>query len=760
MTEHHTTSEEDAQVEERAFQTEVQQVLQILVHSLYTDKDVFLRELVSNASDALDKIRFRSLTDQGIVDPDAELEIDISVDKSANKLTIRDTGIGMSRDEVNLNIGTIAHSGSREFLERLSAEQDEEQRLKLIGQFGVGFYSVFMIAERVVLTTRSADPDAEAVVWESTGDGSYTVATTRDKTDRGTEIQIFVRSDCEEYLDAHRLEAVVRRHSDYVAYPIKVAGKQANEASALWARPRSEITEEQYKEFYQHLSGDHQEPLVWEHVAVDVPIQFYAVLYVPRQSPLELLFSPDPKVRVNLHVKRVFIQDDCEVLPLYLRFVRGVVDCDDLPLNVARESLQNNPVVTKIRQTLTRRVLSCIEGLADRNPAAFLTFWESFGIVLKEGVARDFEHREQVGKLLRFYSSFSEKLADDGPAGAAQEAGAQADGEEAEAAEAAREAGPKADAGEAGQEADAEAAAGEPGQAAAAEAEASQQAGAESEAGAEAREAGAAGEAATETDPEEAAQEAGAETGARDGAESAEKPRTPQTEGLVALQDYVDRMKSDQEKIFYLSGDSRAAVEQSPLLEAFRRHDLEVLYLTDPVDEWVVGSMQDFDGKPFQAIDAEDVELPEEVKLEGTEDAGDKERTIELVSYLKKELGERVGDVRESSRLSDSPCALVTPRGGVSQQMERLMRISDESFPLTKRTLEINPGHAAIRNMGQLLSARRDSEELKSWAHFLVDYVLLAEGQVEDPQRVMGQIQKMMGAASEAALSARKQEDS
>ncbi len=660
MTEHHSTGEQEAQVEERAFQTEVQQVLQILVHSLYTDKDVFLRELVSNASDALDKIRFRSLTDQGIVDPDAELEIDISVDNTAKKLTIRDTGIGMSRDEVNRNIGTIAHSGSREFLERLSAEQDEEQRLKLIGQFGVGFYSVFMIAERVVLTTRSADPEAEAVVWESTGDGSYTIATTRDKTGRGTEIQVFVRSDCEEYLDAHRLEAVVRRHSDYVAYPIKVAGKQANEASALWARPRNEITDEQYKEFYQHLSGDHQEPLVWEHVAVDVPIQFYAVLYVPRQSPLELLFSPDPKVRVNLHVKRVFIQDDCEVLPLYLRFVRGVVDCDDLPLNVARESLQNNPVVVKIRQTLTRRVLSCIEGLADRDPAAFLTFWESFGIVLKEGVARDFEHREQVGKLLRFYSSFSGKLA-------------------AEAAP----------------------------------------------------------------------------------AEDEEKTRTPQTEGLVSLQDYVDRMKSDQEKIFYLSGESRPGVEQSPLLEAFRRHDLEVLYLTDPVDEWVVGSMQDFDGKPFQAIDAEDVELPEEVKLEGGEDAADKERTIELASFLKKELEERVGDVKESSRLSDSPCALVTPSGGLSQQMERLMRVSDENFPVTRRTLEINPRHAAIRNMGELLKAQRDSPELKSWAHFLVDYVLLAEGQVEDPQRVMGQIQKMMGAASEAALEARRsQEDS
>ena len=728
MTDHHTTSEEDAQVEERAFQTEVQQVLQILVHSLYTDKDVFLRELVSNASDALDKIRFRSLTDQGIVDPDAELEIDISVDKSANKLTIRDTGIGMTRDEVNRNIGTIAHSGSREFLERLSTEQDEEQRLKLIGQFGVGFYSVFMIAERVVLTTRSADPEAEAVVWESTGDGSYTVATTRDKTDRGTEIQVFVRSDCEEYLDAHRLEAVVRRHSDYVAYPIKVAGKQSNEASALWARPRNEITEEQYKEFYKHLSGDHQEPLVWEHVAVDVPIQFYAVLYVPRQSPLELLFSPDPKVRVNLHVKRVFIQDDCEVLPLYLRFVRGVVDCDDLPLNVARESLQNNPVVTKIRQTLTRRVLSCIEGLADRDPAAFLTFWESFGIVLKEGVARDFEHREQVGKLLRFCSSFSRKLADASPAEAAQEADAKAD---------AAEAGQEADADEAGAVAATDTGPAETD----AEADAAEGQEADAEAGAEADQ------------PADAQDDA-------DAAQGKEKARTPETEGLVALQGYVDRMKSDQEKIYYLSGDSRAAVEQSPLLEAFRRHDLEILYLTDPVDEWVVGSMQDFDGKPFQAIDAEDVELPVEVKLEGAEDAGDKERTIELVSFLKKELEERVGDVKESSRLSDNPCALVTPRGGVSQQMERLMRVSDESFPVTRRTLEINPRHAAIRNMGELLKAQRDSAELKSWAHFLVDYVLLAEGQVEDPQRVMGQIQKMMGAASEAALSARKQEDS
>lgn len=664
--EHHTATAEEAQVEERPFQTEVQQVLQILIHSLYTDKDVFLRELVSNASDALDKIRFRSLTDRDIVDPDAELEIDISVDTNAKTLTIRDSGIGMTRDEVNDNIGTIAHSGSKEFLQQLSEEKDEESRVRLIGQFGVGFYSVFMVAERVVVTTRSATSEGEAVIWESTGDGSYTISTTKDKTDRGTEIKIYVRSDTEEYLDAHRLESVVRRHSDFVSYPIKVAGKQANSASALWTRPRNEITPENYQEFYQHLSGDHQEPLAWEHVVVDVPIQFYAVLFLPRQSPMELLFGQDPKVHINMHVKRVFIQDDCELLPLYLRFVRGVVDCDDLPLNVARESLQNNPVVAKIRQTLTRRILSKIEDLATKEPTSFLTFWESFGIVLKEGVARDFEHREQVSKLLRFFSSFSSKLAAAAPKPTE-------DGDDADSADKAT--------------------------------------------------------------PEK---------------------RTTETEGLVALQDYVDRMKSDQEVIYYVTGDSRQQVEQSPLMEPFRKHDLEVLYLTDPVDEWVVSSLQDFDGKRFQAIDAEDLELPEEVKLEGVESTDDKERTIELVSYLKRELESRVGEVKESSRLSDSPCALVVPKGGLSQQMERLMRMSDESFPLTKRTLEVNPSHLAIRNMGELLKVDRESAELKEWAHFLVDYVLLAEGKVEEPQRVMSQIQKMMSAVSAQALQARE----
>ena len=636
-----TESAQDANVEERPFETEVQQVLRILIHSLYTDKDVFLRELISNASDALDKIRFRSLTDRTIVDAGAELEIELTVDSGAKTLTVRDTGIGMTRDEVAANLGTIARSGSAEFIRELGESEDEKEKLQLIGQFGVGFYSVFMIAERVVVTTRSADPGAEAVIWESTGSGSYTIATAGDKKDRGTEIKVYVRGDCEEYLDAHRLEAVIRRHSDYVAYPIKVAGKQANEASALWARGRSEITDEQYREFYTHVTGDHQEPITWEHVAVDVPIQFYAILYIPRQSPLEMLFAPEPKISVNLHVRRVFIQDDCnDLLPLYLRFVRGVVDCDDLPLNVARESLQNNPVVARIRQTLVRRILSLLENTANNRPDDYLEFWSSCGMVLKEGVARDFENKEQIAKLARYHTSFSDKLAD-------------GDGDD-------------------------------------------------------------------------------------------------KGKGLISLQDYVDRTASDQEMIYYLTGESREAVEQSPLLEAFRKRDLEVVYMTDPVDEWVVGSLQEFDGKKFQAVDAEDLELSEEVKLEGVEE--NRERTIELVSFLKKELENRVGDVKESQRLTDSPCVLVTPRGGMSQTMERMMQMTDDSFSPSKRVLEINPRHPAIANLGEMLLKQRESEELREWASFLVDYVLIAEGTVEEPQRVVGTIQKMMTLATGSAL--------
>ncbi len=629
-----TTQEQSgAEVEERAFQTEVQQLLQILIHSLYTHSDVFLRELISNASDALDKVHFRSLTDKNITDPDAELRIEIEIDKEPKTLTIRDTGIGMTRDEVNGNIGTIAHSGSAEFIKKLADSKDEDSKLDLIGQFGVGFYSVFMVAERVVLTTRSADPDAQAVMWESTGDGNYTLANA-DKAERGTEIKIFLRGDTEEYLDAHHIESIVRRHSDFVAYPIKVAGKQANNTSALWTRPRNEIDAEQYEEFYKHLTGDNDGPLAHEHIAVDAPIQFYSILYLPKQAPLQMLFTPEPKISLNLYVKRVFIQDDCnELLPLYLRFMRGMVDCDDLPLNVSRETLQHNPVMTRIRNNLVKRVLKMLDEMSKNKPEDYLTFWKAYGIVLKEGISMDFENRDDLAKLFRFHSSFAD-------------------------------------------------------------------------------------------DPEE----------------------------LLSLQDYVDRAQSDQEHIYYLTGENRQAIMQSPLLEAFRKKDLEVLYLADPVDEWVVNSLPDFDGKKFEAADAADLDLgDDEVKLEGVTDENQEER-IELVSFLKKELEDRVADVKESNRLTDSPCVLVTPQGGMSQNMERLMQMADREFAPTKRVLEVNPKHPVIVNLGHLLKGNRDSAKLKQWSHFLVDYVLLGEGKVDDPQRVTATLQSILSAATAHGL--------
>jgi len=619
-----------ANVEEHAFQTEVQQLLQILIHSLYTNTEVFLRELVSNASDALDKARFRSLTDRDILDPDAELEIDISVDTKAKTLTIKDSGIGMSRDEIIQNIGTIAHSGSGEFLKKLAETKadDENAKMQLIGQFGVGFYSVFMVADRVVVTSRSADKDAQGVMWESTGTGTYTLADA-DKASRGTEIKIYIRSDAEEYLDAHRLESMVKRHSDFASYPVKVAGKQSNSASALWARPRSEITEEQYQEFYTHLTNDNEKPLAYAHVAVDVPIQFYSLLYIPKQQPMEMLFNQEPKVRLNLYIKRVFIQDDCnELLPLYLRFVRGLVDADDLPLNVSRETLQHNKVVERIRSNLVRRILTMLEEMAKDRADDYKTFWTAYGIVLKEGIV-EHDNREQIAKLLRYSTSM-------------------------------------------------------------------------------------------EDDPET----------------------------QVSLQDYLDRMQSDQEVIYYLASENRETMIQSPLLEAFRKRNLEVLYMVDGVDEWVVNGLQDFDGKKFQAIDAEDVELAPESKIEGADDSN-KEETIELLSFLKKELDSRVTEVKESQRLADSPCALVTPKGGMSANMERLMKMSDREYTGTKRILEINPSHAIIRNLGARLHQKRDDPQLQEWAHLLVDYVLLGEGKVEDPQRVIRGLQTVMAAASQ-----------
>ena len=471
------------------------------------------------------------------------------------------------------------------------------------------------------------------MLWESTGDGAYTLSHA-DKADRGTEIKIYIRSDCEEFLDAHRLEAIIRKHSDFVAYPIKVAGKQVNDTAALWTRPRNEITPEQYNEFYTHLTGDPEEPLAREHIVVDVPIQFYAVLYIPKGAPIQWLHT-EPTISLNLHVARVFIQDDCkELLPLWLRFVRGVVDCDDLPLNVSRETLQQNPIIGKIRATLVRRIIGMLEGMAKKDEEQYMTFWHACGTILKEGVATDAAHQAQLAKLLRYRSS----LADDD---------------------------------------------------------------------------------------------------------------TP----YISLQTYVDRMQSDQDKIYYLAGESKESIAQSPLLEAFRKRGLEVLYFDEPVDEWVVQGLQKFADKEFVGVDAAELDLEEDtVELEGVDEQ--KAETIELISFLKQKLAGRVEDVVESKRLTDSPCLLVASQGGLSRNMERLMKMTDQEFKGSLRTLEINRQHPIIRNMAAVLKRDRDSEQLESWAHFLVDFVLLGEGTVEDPQRLSQSLQSIMGAATEHATEA------
>ena len=630
---------ESAKSETHEFQAEVSKLLDLMINSLYKDKDIFLRELIANASDACDKLRYAAITEPALLADDPDLKVTLSVDKESRTLTIQDNGIGMSHDDLVQNLGTIARSGTEAFLKQMKESKDEAAAdTNLIGQFGVGFYSSFMVASKVEVFTRRADEDT-GWHWESKGRGKFSILR-HDSAARGARIVLHLRKAEADFLDPLRIRHIVSTYSDHIALPIQLlddggVAETLNEGSALWTRPASDISEDQHKEFYRHVAHLPGDPWMTVHMRAEGRFEYTALLYVPDMRPFDL-FDPARAHRLRLYVKRVFITEECDgLVPGYLRFMRGIVDCNDLPLNVSRETLQHNPLLAKISSGVVKRILSELEKKAKKEPEIYADFWENFGAVLKEGIYEASDSRDKLMKLARFRSLTS-------------------------------------------------------------------------------------------------------------------------GEKWISLDDYVAALAEGQEAIYYLSGENRQQVEQSPLMEAFRKRDLEVLYLTDPVDEWVVNSLQKFDGKDFVAIDAEDLELPEEVKLEGVDEpAEDKERTIELVSYLKTELADRVGEVKESNRLTDSPCALVVPKGGVSQQMERLMRMSDESFPLTKRTLEVNPTHPAIVNMGELLKADRASAELKDWAHFLVDYVLLAEGKVEEPQRVMSQVQRMMSLASEAALKAR-----
>jgi molecular chaperone HtpG len=599
------------------FQAEVQQLLHLMIHSLYSDKEIFLRELISNASDAADKLRFEAIANNALYESDPDLKIRVSVDKAARTLTIADNGIGMSREEVIRNIGTIAKSGTREFFQSLTGDQAKDARL--IGQFGVGFYSSFIVAERVTLVTRRAGvPAGDAVRWECameteespSGAGAYSVEQAH-KESRGTEVTLHLRKGEDDLLDEFRLKNIIRKYSDHIALPIMMGEETVNQASALWVRPRNEIAEEQYTEFYKHVGHDFEAPLAWTHNRVEGRQEYIQLLYIPSHAPFDL-WDRQHRHGLKLYVRRVFIMDDAEqLLPAYLRFVRGVVDAADLPLNVSREILQQSRDIEAIRSGCTKRLLGLLDELAESQKEKYARFWSEFGRVLKEGAGEDPANRERIAKLLRFSSTH--------------------DDQEAQS---------------------------------------------------------------------------------------------------VSLADYVARMKEGQDKIFYVTAESFLAAKNSPHLEIFRKRGIEVLLLHDRVDEWLVGNLPDFEGKPLASVARGDLDLSKIKAADDKEKEPDWEVGAhrELLKKLKDELGERVKDVRLSRRLTQSPSCLVADEHDMGGNLARILKAAGQKVPLAAPILELNPSHPIV------LRLKVDDARFADWAHVLFDQALLAEGgQLEDP---------------------------
>jgi molecular chaperone HtpG len=604
--------------ETRPFEAEVAQVLRLVTHSLYSHKEIFLRELVSNASDACDKLRFEAIGNPGLLGDDGELHIDVEYDKDAKTITVRDNGIGMNRDEVVANIGSIASSGTRRFLESLSGEQQADARL--IGQFGVGFYSAFVVADKVSVLTRRADAAAaEGVRWESDGKGEYSLAAEAIAA-RGTAVILHLKDDESEFLDHWKLRELIRTYSDHVAFPIRMKkykdGKPTdewetiNDASALWAKNKSEIPDDEYKAFYKSLGHDFNDPLAWSHNRVEGSQRFTTLLYIPAQPPFDLMMGGrDERKGVKLYIKRVFIMDAAEeLLPNYLRFVRGVVDADDLPLNVSREILQHNRQIERIKASCVKRVLDLIEKLAKDEPEKFKTFRKAFGNTLKEGIVEDPSNRERIAKLLRFASTKGE--------GAAQD---------------------------------------------------------------------------------------------------------------VSLDDYLSRMQPGQEAIWFVTADSYRAAAGSPQLEAFRAKGVEVLLMFDRVDEWIMGQFGEYEGKSFRNVAKGELPLDEADKQK--QEAAAKEAEP-LVKKLKDLLGDRVGDVRVSARLTDSPSCLALSDYELAPHLARLLREAGQDVPDSKPTLEINPAHALVKRA----ESETDEAKAKDLALLLLEQAEITAGaQLPDP---------------------------
>lgn len=634
----------EAHKETMGFQAEVKQLLNLVINSLYSNKEIFLRELVSNGADACDKLRFEGLSDDALFEDDPDLKVEITADKEGKTLVVEDNGIGMNRQEVMENIGTIARSGTKSFFEKLTGDQQQDSHL--IGQFGVGFYSSFIIADKVTVETRRAGLTAEhGVRWESGGEGDYTLETI-DKVRRGTRITMHLRDGEDEFLDNWKLKSLVHKYSEHITLPIMMEPdapppaeegeepkemepwEQVNKATALWSMNRNEISEEEYKEFYKSVGHDWQDPMEWVHARVEGNLEYTQLLYLPSKAPFDLN-DRERAHGIKLYVRRVFIMEDTEkLMPTYLRFVRGVIDSNDLPLNVSREILQSSKVVDQIKKGSTKKVLGMLEGVARQGEEEYAKFWTEFGAVFKEGLIEDTSNQERIAKLCRFATSESE------------------------------------------------------------------------------------------------------------GADQS-----------VSLETYVERMKDGQEKIYFITGESYNAARNSPHLEVFKKKGIEVILLTDPVDEWVVNHLREFDGKSLVSVTQGDLDLGDLEDKEEKEELKKEEESFKgLVEQMKGVLGEEVEDIRVTNRLTDSPACLVAGAGGMDANMERIMKSMGQEVPSTKRIMEINVEHPLVER----LQNEQDEERFADWSRILFDQSLLAEGsQLDDPasftRRLNGLLQTLAG---------------
>lgn len=626
----------ETQKETLGFQTEVKQLLHLMIHSLYSNKEIFLRELISNASDAVDKLRFEALSKPELLEGGAELKIRVSFDKDAKTVTLEDNGIGMSREDAITHLGTIAKSGTADFMKNLSGDQKKDSHL--IGQFGVGFYSAFIVADKVEVFSRRAGLDAsEGVHWSSKGEGEFEIATI-DKADRGTRIVLHLKAAEDEFADGYRLRNIIKKYSDHIALPIELPKEQAvvegeektaqewevvNRASALWTRPRTDVKDEEYQEFYKHIAHDYENPLSWSHNKVEGKLEYSSLLYVPARAPFDLYQREAPK-GLKLYVQRVFVMDQAEsFLPLYLRFIKGVVDSNDLSLNVSREILQKDPIIDSMKSALTKRVLDMLEKLAKNEPEQYKGFWKNFGQVMKEGPAEDFANKEKIAGLLRFAST----QGDDG-------------------------------------------------------------------------------------------------------------------EQVVSLAEYLARAKEGQDKIYYLTGETYAQVKNSPHLEVFRKKGIEVLLLTDRIDEWLMSYLSEFDGKTFVDVARGDLDLgnldSEEEKKEAEEVAKAKEG---LVERIKTALGDAVSEVRVSHRLTDSPAILAIGEQDLGMQMRQILEASGQKVPDSKPIFEFNPAHPLIEK----LDGEQSEERFGDLSHILFDQAALAAGDsLKDPAAYVRRLNKLL----------------